>query len=140
MSTAEDTQGVQYGHHGFLVAPMEFVKRLITLRKERGLTQQALANAIDLHVNQIKRYEAGTAQPTLETLVRLAKELHTTLDDLVFGEDQRGPSDDLRLQFEALNQFDEEERKVAKALLESLILKHNARRAFADDFKPANSR
>lgn len=53
----------------------------------------------------------------------------------MFGEDQRGPAEDLRLQFEALNQFDAEERKIAKALLESLILKHNARRAFADDIK-----
>lgn len=114
---------------------MEFVKRLIELRKQRGLTQQGLADAIDLHVNQIKRYEAGTAQPTLDTLVRLAKELHTTLDDLVFGEDQRGPTDDLRLQFEALSQFNEEDRKVAKAVLESLILKHNAKRAFADEMK-----
>ncbi|WP_075186740.1 helix-turn-helix domain-containing protein [Teredinibacter haidensis] len=111
---------------------MEFVQRLITLRKERGLTQQALANAIELHVNQIKRYEAGTAQPTLDTLVRLAKELHTTLDDLVFGEDHRSPEDDLKLQFEALSQFDENERMVVKKLLESLILKHNAKRAFAD--------
>ncbi len=111
--------------------PMDFVKQLVTLRKQQGLTQQALADAIDLHVNQIKRYEAGTAQPTLETLVRLAKELHTTLDDLVFEENQRGPSDDLKLQFEALSQFDNEDKKVAKAVLESLILKHNAKRAFA---------
>ncbi len=117
--------------------PMEFVNRLISLRKERGLTQQALADAIDLHVNQIKRYEGGTAQPTLDTLARLAKELHTTLDDLVFGEDHRTPTDDLRLQFEALCSFDEEERKVAKAVLESLILKHNAKRAFSDDFQAA---
>ena len=115
--------------------PMEFVKRLITLRKERGLTQQALADGIDLHVNQIKRYEAGTAQPTLETLVRLAKELHTTLDDLVFGEDQRTPTDDLKLQFEALAQFDEDERNVAISVLESLILKHNAKRAFSNQSK-----
>lgn len=116
---------------------MEFVKRLTTLRKERGLTQQALADAIQLHVNQIKRYEAGTAQPTMETLARLAKELHTTLDDLVFGEETRGPSEDLRLQFEALIQFDEDERKVAKAVLESLILKHNAKRAFVDQLRSA---
>jgi hypothetical protein len=68
--------------------------------------------------------------------VRLAKELHPTLDDLVFGEDQRGPSEDLRLQFEALSQFDEEERKVAKTVLESLIiLKHNAKRAFTDQIR-----
>lgn len=116
----------------FWMLPMEFVNRLITLRKERGLTQQALANAIELHVNQIKRYEAGTAQPTLDTLVRLAKELNATLDDLVFGEDHRSPDDDLKLQFEALSQFDETERMVVKELLESLILKHNAKRAFAD--------
>ena len=121
----------------FWLLPMEFVKRLIELRKLRGLTQQALADAIDLHVNQIKRYEGGTAQPTLDTLVRLAKELHTTLDDLVFGKDQRSPIDDLRLQFEALGQFDEEDRKIAKAVLESLILKHNAKRAFADQFREA---
>ena len=111
--------------------PMEFVKRLVALRKQRGLTQQALADGIELHVNQIKRYEAGTAQPTLETLVRLARELHTTLDDLVFGEDHLSPDDDLKLQFEALSQFDEHERVVVKELLESLILKHNAKRAFA---------
>ncbi len=93
---------------------------------------QAAFQDIELHVNQIKRYEAGTAQPTLETLVRLAKELNTTLDDLVFGEDHRSPDDELKLQFEALSQFDESERMVAKELLESLILKHNAKRAFAD--------
>ncbi len=114
---------------------MEFVNRLITLRKQQGLTQQALADATSLHVNQIKRYEAGTAQPTLETLVRLAKVLHTTLDDLVFGADNRTPTDELRLQFEALTLFDDEERKVAKAVLESLILKHNAKRAFADQLR-----
>jgi transcriptional regulator with XRE-family HTH domain len=108
--------------------PMEFVKKLIKVRKQRGLTQQGLADAIELHVNQIKRYEAGTAQPTLETLVKLAKELHITLDELVFGEEERKPIDELNLQFEALSQFDEEDRKVAKVLLDSLNLKHTANR------------
>ncbi len=106
--------------------------------KQRGLTQQALADRVKLHVNQIKRYEAGTAQPTMETLVRLAKELQTTLDDLVFGENQREPIEDLRLQFEALSQFDDDERRTAKEVLESLILKHNAKRAFAGQMKQAN--
>jgi transcriptional regulator with XRE-family HTH domain len=108
--------------------PMDFVNRVITLRNARGLTQQALADAIDLHVNQIKRYEAGTAQPTLETLVRLAKALHVTLDELVFNDDDRGPSEDFRMQFEALSQFDDKEKLIAKELLDSLILKHTANR------------
>lgn len=106
--------------------PVDFPKRLIELRKLRGLTQQAIADNIDLHVNQIKRYEAGTAQPTLETLVRLAKALHVTLDELVFNEDERGPSDDFRKQFDALRQFDDREKMIVKELLDSLILKHTA--------------
>lgn len=51
---------------------------------------------------------------------------------------QNGAKDDLRLQFEALNQFVEEDRKVAKAVLESLIIKNNAKRAFADQLQIKN--
>lgn len=46
--------------------PMEFTNKLIALRKQRGLTQQALADAITSHVNPFKRYETGTAQPTVD--------------------------------------------------------------------------
>ncbi|MCE4554887.1 helix-turn-helix transcriptional regulator [Pelomonas sp. P8] len=67
------------------------------------MTQQALADAAGVHVNQVRRYEAGNAQPTLEALVGLARALHVSLDQLVFDEAERGPSDDLRLQFEAVS-------------------------------------
>lgn len=107
---------------------MHFPARLIQLRKGLGLTQQALAEAATLHVNQIRRYEAGTAQPTLEALIRLAKVLHVRLDDLVFAQNERGPDDDLALQFEAVSQFSEEEKQTVRELLEGLILKHAARR------------
>ena len=108
--------------------PMHFPSRLIQLRKALGLTQQGLSDAAELHVNQIRRYEAGSAQPTLDALIRLAKVLHVSLDDLVFGENERGPSDDLALQFEAVSQFTEEEKQTVRALLEGLILKHEARK------------
>ncbi len=45
---------------------MLFPKQLAVIRKKRGYTQQALADKIGIHVTQIKRYEAGAAQPTLE--------------------------------------------------------------------------
>ena len=37
-----------------------------------------------------------------------------------------------------LSQFNDEERKVAKEVLESLILKHNAKRAFADQLNTSS--
>lgn len=47
---------------------------------------------------------------------------------LLLGKDQRGPDDDVRLQFEAVSRFDAEEKNVVRSLLEGMILKHEARR------------
>jgi transcriptional regulator with XRE-family HTH domain len=107
---------------------MNFPARLAQLRKQQGHSQQRLADLVGLHVNQVRRYEAGTAQPTLDALVSLARALHVSLDALVFEEGERGPDPDLRLQFEALTQFTPEEKAVARTVLESLILKHDASR------------
>lgn len=113
--------------------PMDFPARLIQLRREQNLTQQALADAVSIHVNQIRRYEAGSAQPTLEALTKLAKALHVSLDSLVFGDDNaRGPDEDFRLRFEALKDFTPDERNVAREILDSLILKHAANRFSTD--------
>lgn len=106
----------------------DFPERLAARRKERGLTQQALADRIGGHVQQLKRYEAGSSQPTLEVIRKLATALSVSSDQLLFGKDERGPDYDLRLQFEAVSRFDEEEKRVVRSLLEGMILKHEARR------------
>ncbi len=119
----------EHNHRIFLVSIQD---RLIQLRHTKELTQQEMADLISVHVNQIRRYEAGATQPSLEVLKKIALNLNITIDSLVFGEDERGPDDELRLQFEALSHFDENDKLVAQEVLESLILKHNAKRAFAN--------
>ncbi len=109
---------------------MDFPERLASLRKERKFTQKALAERVSVHITQIQRYENGSTQPTLDIIRKLATTLAVSSDELIFGEGEREPTEEFKRQFEALGQFDEEERKVAKAVLESLILKHNAKRAF----------
>jgi len=121
---------------------MDFGKRFAALRKVRQLTQQALAAEVGCHVTMIRRYESNETQPTLEIIRKLAVALSVSADTLVFEEGARGPSDDLRLQFEALSQFSPEEKAVARAVLESLILKHDAgrfARARDDEKAPAAS-
>ncbi len=108
--------------------PMNFPTRLIQYRKMLGLTQQGLADAAEIHVTQIKRYESGSAQPTLEALVKLARTLHVTIDELVFEENERGPSNKTKLLFEAIEQLSEKEQAVIQELLEGMILKYEARR------------
>jgi len=107
---------------------MSIQERLITLRRDKQLTQQEMADIIGVHVNQIRRYEAGTTQPSLEVLKRIAVTLHVSIDSLVFEDKERGPDDDLKLQFEAISQFNADEKMVIKSLLEGMILKHDANR------------
>jgi transcriptional regulator with XRE-family HTH domain len=105
-----------------------FPQRLAMLRKERSLTQQALAEMVGLGITQMKRYEAGASQPTLEVIRKLSQTLRVSADELLFGKSQRGPDEDLRFQFEAVSRFDAEEKQVVRSLLEGMILKHEARR------------
>ena len=119
---------------------MSFSERLIVLRRERGLTQQGFADATGIHVQQIKRYEAGTSQPSAEALKKIARCFGVTTDWLLFEDAERGPDDDLRLQFEAMGQLSADEKEVARAVLEGLLLKHVARQWVGPDSKPAQAR
>jgi transcriptional regulator with XRE-family HTH domain len=110
------------------LTPMAFADRLATFRKQKGLTQKALADAVGMSLIQINRYEAGSSSPNLEAIRKLAVVLGVTADELVFDEAERGPDDELRIQFEAVSKFGPDEKKTAKEVLDGLILKHEARR------------
>lgn len=111
------------------LAAMDFAHRLAATRKLRGMTQQTLADAVGVHVTQLRRYEAGTNQPTLDVLRALAVALAVTTDQLVFNDDERGPQDaTLRLHLQALDQLDDDEKATVVALIESVLLRHQARR------------
>ncbi len=109
---------------------MAFSEHLVEIRKQRGMTQQALADEAGVHVTQLRRYEAGTAQPTADVLRRLAIALRTSADTLLFDEDERGPDDDLRLQFEAASRLDPAGKEIVKEVVEGIIMKHDAKRWF----------
>jgi hypothetical protein len=70
-------------------------------------------------------------------LKRLAIALSTSTDWWLFEAQERGPDDALKLQFEALRQFDEEDRKTALDVLEGLILKHQAKRMMQRSQSPS---
>jgi transcriptional regulator with XRE-family HTH domain len=111
-----------------LVLDMDFPERLAVLRKEKNLTQKDLAELTNVHVAQIRRYESGTSQPTLDVIRKIAIALHVSADTLIFDQKERGPGDDLRLHFEAVSKLSEEEKETIKELLEGMLLKHEAKR------------
>jgi transcriptional regulator with XRE-family HTH domain len=110
------------------VLPNDLRRHLTWNRKIASLTPNLLADLINVHVIQVRRYEADASQPTLDVIRRLAVALQVSADVLIFGADERGPDGDLLLQFEAVSKFAPDEKKVIKALLEGMILKHEAKR------------
>lgn len=117
------------GYQIWMVSPMSIAVRLIALRKERGLTQQEMADRVGLHVNQVRRYEAGNAQPSLEALKKIAITTSITIDSLVFDKEERGPQDEaLKLRFEAVTQLDDQGKTVIMELIDGMLLKHDAKK------------
>ena len=108
---------------------LHFDERLVSLRKERGLTQQALAVLVQMHISQIRRYESGQSQPTLDAIRKLAIALSVSADMLLFAKDERGPDEDLKLQFEAASRLDPEEKNVIRSVIESIILRNTMKEA-----------
>lgn len=116
---------------------MNLSARLLQLRKQHDWTQHELAAAAGIHVNQVRRYEAGTAQPSLDALKSLARVFSVSTDSLLFEEHERGPSDELRLQFEALSTMSPEEQQVARAVLDAMIVKSQVAGALQRISQPA---
>lgn len=60
-----------------------FAKRLKELRLEKKLTQVQLAEMLLIRQQSYIRYEYGTGEPDLETLVRLARIFNVSVDFLL---------------------------------------------------------
>lgn len=72
---------------------MELKKKLSQLRKEKGLTQLELAEAMNVSRQAVSRWEVGSAVPTLDNLVSLSKVYSVPLDYLVHDEmEEPGPA------------------------------------------------
>ena len=65
---------------------MELKEKLSRLRKEKGLTQLELAEALNVSRQAVSRWEVGTAVPTLDNLVSLSEVYGVPLDDLLQNE------------------------------------------------------
>ena len=58
-------------------------KRLVALRKARGLSQAQVAKAVHVAPRAYQNYEYDEAEPRLSTLIRLADFYRVPLDTLV---------------------------------------------------------
>lgn len=101
------------------------VKNLKVLRKEKNISQQQLANILEISQQAINKYENHKVEPDISTLIAMADYFGVTLDYLVgrfeseYSEDNVVITDsekELILNFKKLT---ESEKTGVKALIET---------------------
>ena len=65
---------------------MEFYEKLQELRKNRGLTQEELAEALFVSRTAISKWESGRGYPSIDSLKEISSYFSVSIDDLLSGE------------------------------------------------------
>ena len=65
---------------------MEFNEKLQELRKNRGLTQEELAELLFVSRAAVSKWESGRGYPNIESLKEIAKFFSVSIDELLSGE------------------------------------------------------
>lgn len=66
---------------------MEFNEKLQELRKQKGLTQEELAEILFVSRTAVSKWESGRGMPSIESLKGISKFFAVTLDDLLSSEE-----------------------------------------------------
>jgi len=62
---------------------MEFNNKLYELRKRKGLSQEELANRLNVSRQTVSKWEVGESSPDMEKLVAISELFDISLDELV---------------------------------------------------------
>ncbi len=65
---------------------MEFSEKLQELRKNKGLTQEELAEILYVSRTAVSKWESGRGYPNIDSLKEISKFFEVTIDDLLSGE------------------------------------------------------
>ncbi|MCI5891914.1 MAG: helix-turn-helix domain-containing protein, partial [Clostridiales bacterium] len=65
---------------------MEFNEKLQELRKNKGLTQEELAENLFVSRTAVSKWESGRGYPSIDSLKEIANYFSVTIDELLSGE------------------------------------------------------
>lgn len=103
-------------------------KRIQHLRKQKGWSQSELARRVKISYPQMSRYEVKGVQPPADVLKRFADALGTSVDFLLYGDKDSKvkaalSDNDLLEQFKAIEQMDEQDKRIIKTLIDAFLAK-----------------
>jgi transcriptional regulator with XRE-family HTH domain len=73
--------------------PTEMGIRIRDVRRERGWTQDQLANAVGVSRSAVAQWETGRAGQVTTNLTRIAEVLEVGVQYIMYGDDKRAPAE-----------------------------------------------
>lgn len=67
---------------------VESGKRIKNLRKEKGLSQNALAETLGIHVKTVSKAERGIIGLSVDNLIQISSYFNVSLDYLILGQNK----------------------------------------------------
>jgi transcriptional regulator with XRE-family HTH domain len=98
--------------------------RIAELRKEQGLSQQALANELGIAQQTFAHYEVGRARMPVSLLPELARIFGVGVDELLGlrnGTGKRGPAPKFQKQLERIGQLPRAKQRVVIEMLDGVL-------------------
>ena len=110
---------------------MSFGKKIIETRKEKNMSQEDLAKALDATPTTIGRYERDEVKPSIEMAARIANALGVSLDFLV-GNSQNIIKDKSMLKrFNEILSISQKDKEHILFTLDSMLRDAKTRQAYA---------
>lgn len=101
---------------------MEVGNKINQLRKLSGMTQEQLAEKLSVSRQTISKWESGSTSPDLESIIKLSKMFHVSLDDLLMeGDASVTNKNDEQITLEDMIKINLHNRKMTLLLISGLI-------------------
>ncbi len=100
---------------------MEIGNKLSQLRKLAGMTQEEFAEKLSVSRQTISKWEKGNTLPDLESIVRVCRIFHVSLDDLLMEGEINAKKHDDQITLDDLVKMNLHNRKMALLLIGGLL-------------------
>ena len=98
-----------------MVDLVEIGKRIQGRRKQMGLTQEQLADKMDVSIQMVSNLERGNKSIRIENLIRLSEILNISTDYILTGKET---AEDMQALTEQMASLSQKERKMMKLLMD----------------------
>jgi transcriptional regulator with XRE-family HTH domain len=116
-----------------VVSHQDIGLRIKRLRQDQQLTQVALAARLELTQSNLSAIERGIRGVTVNQVVRIAKALGASTDEILFGENVPTPRKSLRhrrlmQRLQLVEHLPDSDRRVLLTILDGMLKTHEARK------------